>query len=247
MVYKFFDKKSSGSDIANEPNYQLANELHKPIIRKFKKRKVYSSFRDNIWGVDLADMQSLSKYNKRNKYLLCAIDLFSKYAWVVPLKDKKDTNIVNAFQKIISKGRKPNKIWVDQGSEFYNNSFKDFLKINNIEKYSTYNEGKSVVAERFITAPKNKIFKHMTAISKKVYFDVLDDIVNKYNNTVHRTIKMKPIDVRFDSYTEYNEDFNVKDFKFKVSDHVRISKYKNIFAKGYGPNWSEEVFIVSRI
>ena len=88
MVYKFFDKKSSGSGIANEPNYQLANELHKPIIRKFKKRKVYSSFRDNIWGVDLADMQSLSKYNKRIKYLLCAIDLFSKYAWVFPLKEE---------------------------------------------------------------------------------------------------------------------------------------------------------------
>ena len=118
MVYKFFDKKSKGSGIVNEPNYQLANELHKPIIRKFKKRKVYSSFRDNIWGVDLADMQSLSKYNKGNKYLLCAIDLFSKYAWVVSLKDKKGTTIVNAFQKIISKGRKPNKIWVDKVVNF---------------------------------------------------------------------------------------------------------------------------------
>ena len=89
MVYKFFGKISSRSGIVNEPNYQLANELHKPIIRKFKKRKVYSSFRDNIWGVDLADMQSLSKFNKGIKYLLCAIDLFSKYAWVIPIKDKK--------------------------------------------------------------------------------------------------------------------------------------------------------------
>ena len=123
--------------ISNEPNYQLAHELHKSIIRKFKKRKVYSCFRDNIWDVDLADMQSPSKYNKGNKYLFCAIDLFSKYAWVVPIKHKKRTSIVNAFQKIISKGRKPNRIWVAQGSEFYNNSFKDFLKINNIEMYST--------------------------------------------------------------------------------------------------------------
>ena len=148
MVYKFFDKKTKGSGIVtNESNYQLAYELHKPIIRKFKKRKVYSSFRDNIWGVDLADMQSLGKYNKGIKYLLCMIDLFSKYAWVVPMKDKKETSIVNAFKKIISEGRKPNKIWVDQGSEFYNNSFKGFLKINNIEMYSTYNERKSVVAE----------------------------------------------------------------------------------------------------
>ena len=94
MVDKFFDKKSSRSVIVNEPNYQLANELHKPIIRKFKKRKVYSSFRDNIWGVDLADMQSLSKYNKGNKYLLCSIDLLSKYAWLIPIKDKKGTSIV---------------------------------------------------------------------------------------------------------------------------------------------------------
>ena len=192
-------------------------------------------------------MQSLSKYKKGIKYLLCTIDLFSKYAWVVPIKDKKGVSIVNAFQKIISEGRKPNKIWVDQGSEFYNQSFKDFLKINNIEMYSTYNEGKSVVAERFIRTLKNKIFKHMTAISKNVYFDVLDDIVNKYNNTVHKTIKMKPIDVTGDSYAKYNENSNKKDPKFKIGDHVRISKYKNIFAKGYAPNWSEEVFVINKI
>ena len=99
MVYKFFDKKPKGSSIINEPNYQLANELHKPINRTFKKIKVYSSFRDNIWGVNLADMQWLSKYNKGIKYLLCAIDLFSKYAWVNPIKDKKGTSIVNAFKK----------------------------------------------------------------------------------------------------------------------------------------------------
>ena len=180
MIYKFFDKKSKGSGIVtNEPNYQLANELHKPIIRKFKKRKVYSSFRDNIWGVDLADMQSLSKYNKGIKYLLCAIDLFSKYAWVVSLKDKRAICIVHVFQKIISKGRKPNKLWVDQGGEFYNNLFKRFLKINNIELYSTYNEGKSVAAERFIRTLKTHLF------------NVLDNILDKYNNTVHRIIKMK--------------------------------------------------------
>ena len=187
----------------------------KQLFKNQKKIKFYSSFTDNIWGVDLADMQSLRKYKKGNKYLLCVIDLFNKYAWVVPLKDKKGTRIVNAFQKIISKGRKPNKIWVDQDSEFYNKFFKDFLKINNIEMYSTYIEGKSVIAERFIRTLKNKIFKHMTAISKNVYFDVLDDIVHKYNNTVHGTIKMKPIDVTDDSYAEYNEDFNKKDPIFK--------------------------------
>ena len=198
-------------------------------------------------------MQPLGKYNKGIKYSLCAIDLFSKYAWVIPLEDKKGVSIVNAFQKILdSSKRKPNKIWFDQGSEFYNNSFIDFLKINNIEMYWTYNEVKSVVAERFIRNLKNRIFKHMTAISRNVYFNVLDDIVNKYNNTIDKTIKMKPIDVTDDSYSECNEDFNKKDFnkkdpKFKVGDHVRISNYKNIFARGYTPNWLEEVFFVSKI
>ena len=158
--------KSSASSIANEPNYQLVNELHKPIIQKLKKRKVYSSFRDNIWGADLADMQSLSKYDKGNEYLLRAIDLF----------------------RIL----------------------------------------------------ENTVFKHMTAIQQNIYFDVLDDIVNEYN-------KMKPIDVTDYSSAEYNQDFNKRDPKFKVGDRVRISKYKNIFARGYTPNWSEEVFIVSGI
>ena len=113
--------------------------------------------------------------------------------------------------------------------------------------YSTYNEGKSVVAERFIRVLKNKIFKHMTASSKNVYFDVSDDIVDKYNNTVHKTIKIKPIDFTGGSYAEHNENFNKKDPKFKVGNNVRISKYKNIFAKGYTPNWSEEVFIINKI
>ena len=110
--------------------------------------------------------------------------------------------------------------------------------------FSTYIEGKSVVAERFIRTLKSKIFKHMAAISKNIHFDVLDDIVNKYNNTVHKTLKIKPTDVTDDSYAECNEDFHKKD---KVEDNVRISKYKNIFAKGYTPNQSEEVFVVSKI
>ena len=149
MVYKFFDKKSTGSGIASSSI--LADELHKPIIKKFNKRKVYSQFKNNIWGVDLTDMQSLSKKNKGIKYLLCAIDLYSKYAFVVPLKDKKGISIVNAFDEIIKQSnRKPNKIWVDQGGEFYNNVFKKWLSDNDIIMYSTYNEGKSVIAERFI-------------------------------------------------------------------------------------------------
>ena len=126
MVCNFFDKKSQGSsiNIPFEFNEQLANELHKPIIRNFKKRKMYSSFRDNIWGVYLADMQLLSKFNKGLDFYY-VIEIFSKYTWVIPLKDKKSISILNAFQKILKESnRKPNKIWVDKGSEFYKTSFK---------------------------------------------------------------------------------------------------------------------------
>ena len=113
--------------------------------------------------------------------------------------------------------------------------------------YSTFNKGKCFLAERFIRTLKNKIFKHMTVTSKDCYVDVLDDIVNKYNNSVHKTIKMKPIDVTDDSFAECNEESNKKNPKFNVGDHVRISKYKDVFAKGYTPNWSEEIFIIKEV
>ena len=255
MVYKFFDskaaspdKKSAGGGFKKLSSSILADELHKPIIRKFNKKKVYSRFKDNIWGVDLADMQSLSRKNKGIKYLLCAIDLFSKYASIIPLKDKKGISVVNAFNKIIKQSnRKPNKIWVDQGGQFYNDVFEKWLSDNNIIMYSTYNEGKSVVAERFIRTLKNKLYKYMTAIGKKVYYDVLDDVVNKYNNTKHSTIKMKPIDVGDNNKRVYIDEHNEKDSRFKVGDRVRISKFKNIIAKGYAPNWSSEIFIVDKV
>ena len=255
MVYKFFDKKSTGSGFKSSSI--LADELHKPIIKKFDKIKVYSQLKDNIWGVDLADMQSLSRKNKGIKYLFCVIDLYIKYAFVVPLKDKKEIIIVNAFNKIIKQSNgKPNKIWVDQGGEFYNIFFKKWLSDNDIIMYSTYNEGKSVVAERFIRTLKSKLYKHMTTNGKNVHYDVLDDIVNEYNNTKHSTIKMKPIDVG-DNTTKlsslkrnkrvYIDEHNEKDSRFKVGDRVRISKFKNIFAKGYTPNWSTEIFIVDKV
>ena len=125
---------------------------------------------------------------------MCVIDIFSEYTWVVLLKDKKDVRIVNAFQKILKESnRKPNKIRVEKGREFYDSCFKKWLKDNDIEMYLIHNEGKSVVAERFIRTLKTKIYKYMTSISKNVYIDKLDDTVNEYNYTYHRTIKMKPI------------------------------------------------------
>ena len=207
IVYKFFNKKSKGSGAKHintklaPQNQQLAEELHKPIVRKCEKRKVHVAFKDNIWGADLADMQLLSKYNKGIRFLSCVIDIFSKYAWVVPLKDKKGIRIATVFQSILKQSnRKPNKIWVDEDSEFYNASFKKWLRDNDIVMYSTNNEGKSVVAEKFIRTLKRKIYKYMTSISKNVYIDKLNDIVDEYNNAYHTTIKMKPTDVKDNTY-----------------------------------------------
>ena len=236
-------KKSKGSGataLANKSaikstpqNEQLAEELHKSIIRKLKKREVHAAFKGNKWGADLADMQLISKFNKGIRFLFCVIDIFNKYAWVPPLKDKKGVSIVAAFQSILKQSnRKPNKIWVDKGSEFYNTSFQKWLQDNDIVMPSTHNEGKSVVAERFIRTLKNKIYKYMTSISKNVYIHKLDDIVNEYNNTYHTTIKMKPIDAKDNTYINTDKEVNDKGPKSKVGDHVRISKYKNIFAKG---------------
>ena len=186
-------------------------------------------------------MQLISKFNKGFRFLLCVIDIYSKYAWVVPLKDKKGVSIVNAFNN------KRNKIWVDKGGEFYNRSMKSWLEKNDIGMYSTHNEGKSVVGESFMRTIKNKIYKHITSISKNVCIDKLDDIVNEYNNTKHRTTKMKPVDVKDNTYIDFGKEVNDNDPKFKVGDHVRISKYKNIFANGYTPNCSEEVFVIKKI
>ena len=262
MVYKFFDKKSAsltdksteGSGVAagssakhvntklTPQNQQLAEELHKPIIKQFEKRKVHTAFKDNIWGADLADMQLLSRYNKVIKFLLCVINIFSKYAWVVHLKDKKSVSIVKAFQSILKQSNrrakgtsaqhvKPSKIWVDKGSESYNASLKKWLQDNDILMYSTHNERKTVVTERFFRTLQSKIYKYMTSISKNVYIDKLDDIVDEFNNTYHTTIKMKPIDVKDNTYINTDKEINNKNPKFKVGDHARISKYKNILLK----------------
>ena len=196
-------------------------------------------------------MQLISKFNKGFRFLLLLI-FFSKYAWVVPLKDKNGITTTNAFQKTLKEfNRKPNKIWVDKGSKFYNSSVKKWLKDNDTEMYSIHNEEKSVVPENTRTL-ETKIYKYMTSVSKNVYIDKLDDIVNEYNNTYHRTIKMKPVDFKDNAYIDSTDlhsikEVNAKDPKFRVGDHVRISIYKNIFAKAHTPNWSEEVFVTKNV
>ena len=161
------------------------------------------------------------------------------------MKDKKGITIT---KKILDKSnRKPNKIWIDKGSEFFSRSMKSWLDKNTIEMYSIHNEGKSVVAGRLIRTVKNKIYKQMTSLSKNVHIDILDDIVNKYNNTYHGTIKMKSVDVKPIIYFDFNKKNNKEGPKFKAGDHLRISNSKNIFAKSYVPNWSKEVFLIKKV
>ena len=148
-------------------------------------------------------MQLKSKFNKGFRFLLCVIDIYSKYARDIPVKDKKGITITNALQKILDESkRKRNKIWVDKGRKFYNRSMKSWLEKSAIEMYSTCNEGKSVIAERFIRTLKNKIYKYMSSISKNICIDKSDDIGNKYNNTSHNTFKIKPVNVKSNRYTD---------------------------------------------
>ena len=155
----------------------------------------------------------------------------------------------NPIQIILDESNcKPNKIWVDKGSEFCNRSVKSWLeKKNDTEIQSTNNEEKYAVAERFIRTLKNRIYKYMTSVSKNEQIDKLDDIVNKYNNTYHRTIKMKPIDVKSNTYIDSSKETNNKNPKFKIGDIVIISKYKNMFANVYASNWPKDVLVIKKV
>ena len=201
-------------------------------------------------------MDQLSKWNKGFKYLLTVIDVFSKFAWVKPLKDKKGSSITAAFADIIKKyKRKPEYLWVDKGSEFYNKTFKEWLLQNDIELYSTFNEGKAVIIERFNKTLKSKMYKQFTIQNNTIWYNIVDKLVNEYNVTKHSSIQLTPVEaskkknqgtVYFNLYGDI-EALKQKP-KFKIGDEVRISKYKRkVFDKGYTPNWTEEVFTVDKI
>ena len=179
--------------------------------------------------------------------MLCVIDIFTKCAWIIPLKDERGITINNDFQKVLDESkRKPNIIWIDKGSKSYNRTMKSEIEESEIEMYLTHDEGKSFVAGRFIKTSKNEIHKYMTSISKNMYIDKLN-IVNKYNNIYHTTIKKNPSALNQAYILTLNKENNKEGSNFKVGDIVRISKYKNIFAKGFVPNWSEEVFVIKKV
>ena len=192
-------------------------------------------------------MQLISKFNKKIRFLLCVIDIFTKCAWIIPLKDERGITINNDFQKVLDESkRKPNIIWIDKGSKSYNRTMKSEIEESEIEMYLTHDEGKSFVAGRFIKTSKNEIHKYMTSISKNMYIDKLN-IANKYNNIYHTTIKKNPSALNQAYILTLNKENNKEGSNFKVGDIVRISKYKNIFAKGFVPNWSEEVFVIKKV
>lgn len=231
-----------------------AEELHKPIKHKFKRRRVFVYNIDDVWSADLKDMKYLSKQNKNYKYILTVIDVFSKYAYVTPLKSKSSDEIINAFNNLFkSSGRKPNKLWTDRGSEFINNKFKKFLDDNNIELYHVFSEGKACVIERFNRTLGEMIQRHLTSTNSSQYVNVLQQLLSEYNNKYHTSIKMTPFEasnpdnvqlVRKNLYPVTKIDTIQP---FNIGDRVRIYRYKKPFEKGYKPNFTKEVFVITEV
>ena len=209
-----------------------------------------------MWGADLVEMQEWSRQNKGYRYMLNVIDVFSKYAWSIPLKDKKGETVTEAFQLIVKNSKRiPKFLWLDKGREFYNKNMDEWLKENNITKYSTYGPHKSAVVERFNRTLKENMWKRFTAKNTRNWIDMADRLIGEYNNRFHSTIGMSPSQASQEknyleaventlSKTNYNAN---KKPSMKVGDKVRISRNKGIFEKGYLPNWSEEVYIVHKI
>ena len=228
---------------------ELAEELHKPIKRKFKKRKVLVGGIDKIWAADLADMSALSDYNEDFTFLLLVIDIFSKYGWIIPLKNKEGKTVAAALKTIFEE-RKPENLWTDKGTEFHNKGVKGL-----VELYSTENMEKSSVVERWIRTIKEKMWKYFTDKNTYTYIDILPDLVEDYNNTVHSSVKMTPVEAskKKNELTVwrnlYPDRLKINDLrpKFSVGDEVRISKKKKTFEKGYTTRWTEEIFTITKI
>ena len=227
---------------------QDAYTRHKPIRKNFKRNKVLTNGIDDLWQIDLADVQNISRFNR---YLLTCIDVFSKYAWVIPLKNKKADTVLEAFKQIIlSSERKPNKVQFDKGTEFVNSKFKNYFWENEIQFYSVNSELKASVVERFNRTIKEKMYRYFTLKNTLSYFNILEQIVNSYNHNFHRSIKMSPSDVNKDNEKQVYENLygdhklSSHKFNFEIGDLVRISKLKNVFEKGYTPNWTEELFTI---
>ena len=233
----------------------LAIEVFSPQITKFKRQRIISLYKDERWSADLIVKSSLSKYNNNYQFILTVIDIFTKYAWAIPLKNKSGLSITNGFKTILSEGRKPEKLWVDRGSEFYNKTFKSLLKeygtgkaASGIELYSTCSDLKAVFIERFNRTLLHIINKPMFINGDGNWVNILNDAVVTYNNNIHSTINMTPVD---DSNNPDKVKYYVNSTKatpkFKVGDYVRNVDKRNIFSKGYTSNWNRELFNVNEV
>lgn len=227
---------------------QDAYTLHKPVRKIFPRRKTYAKGIGDLFQADLAEMQSLSKFNAGFRYILTCIDVFSKRAYAIPLKDKKGSSIVEAF-KTIFEDKVPAMLQTDRGTEFLNTAVQELFHQNGIHHYWSLNDTiKAAVVERFNRTLKGRMFRYFTHKNTNKWIDILPAMLKAYNSSFHRTIGMAP-----DEVTQANEDHIAKrlyppkpelKWKFNVGDTVRISKFKNIFAKGYMPNWTEEIFTI---
>lgn len=230
----------------------LVQELHKQARKNFKRRRVVMKGIDDLWQADLVEMGNYSTSNEDYRYILTVIDTFSKFAWVAPLKSKTSTDVAKAMQGIFNLGRKPKNLHTDDGKEFFNKLFKKLMEKYSINHYSTYSVLKASIVERFNRTLKGMMWKEFSYNGSYHWIDLYKDIVDDYNRKIHRTIKMAPIDVNSSNEktllnTVYNHLKIYKISKFHVGDHVRISKYKHIFEKGYTPNWTTEIFKIKSI
>ena len=231
----------------------LSEELNKPVINKFERKKIVINHIDEIHSCDLVDMIKYSRMNKGYKYIFTNIDIFSKYVWSFPLKTKTIKEIKTCFQKIF-KERKPKYIWSDQESAFFSKEMLKFFEDNNVKIYHTYSNLKAVVIERFNRSLRELMMKSFVKNNNTVWYNILPKLIKTYNNRYHRTIKIKPIDVNKSNEkhiknTVYNYDITNKKPKFKINDIVRISlKRRELFDKpSANIKWSEELFKIFKI
>lgn len=237
----------------------VVKEIHKQARKNFPRRHVVMKDIDDLWQADLIDMQSISRENSNFKYILAVIDVFSKYAWVYPLKQKNMEQTFKAFQHLFSKNRIPKNLQTDLGTEFYNKKLKTLFNHYNINHYSTYSTKKASVVERFIRTFKGIMYRYFSLKGNYVWFshDILSKLIEMYNGRMHRTIGLKPNQVNASHKEQILQKYknNIRlDKRFiqnktilKFGDYVRISKYKGTFEKGYTPNWSTEIFKIIKI
>ena len=219
----------------------LAEEVFSPQITKFRRERIISLYKDETWSADLIDKSSLSKYNNNYKFILTVIDIFKKYAWAIPLKNKSGLTITNGFKIVLgespqggSESRKPEKLWVDRGSEVYKKTFKSLLKDYETKLYSTYSDLKAVFIERFKRTLLHKINKPIIINGDGNWLNLLNDAVITYSNNVHSTINMTPVDAsNIPDKVKHSFSFKNIKSKLKVGDYVRNADKRNIFSKGY--------------